>query len=106
MVCIHYFKFFLNSMLLLHYNSLLCGTECYLGRPQTSGEHPRKMDLIHWLDAFNTEGEPRSEILQDFLLLVAGIIYTSVLLQGKKLISCMDILVVRQNLKKKKTQMT
>ena len=27
-----------------------------------SGQRPRKIDSLYWLDAFNTEDEPRSEI--------------------------------------------
>ena len=40
-----YFDEYLKILLLLRYNSLPCGTECYLGRPQDPGQRPRKMDV-------------------------------------------------------------
>ena len=52
------------------YNSLPCRTESYLGRLQASGQRPRKVDISYSPDAFNPEGEPRSEIPRDSLFLV------------------------------------
>ena len=46
---IHVF-FQLNRCILLHYNSLPCGTKCFLGRPQAPA---------------SIQGEPRREIPHD-----------------------------------------
>ena len=75
--------------ILLRYNSLICGTECYLGWPQTSGLRPRKIDAQYWPDAFNTEGEPCSEILRDFLLFIGcHIVLKCLIIAPQKYFGC------------------
>ena len=49
-----------KPLLLLYYNSLSCGTDCYLGRPQARPISKKNRRLV--LADASQEGEPCSEI--------------------------------------------